>query len=87
MDFLFSEVTTVIERGNMTDEEYIAALEKENKNLNIANKENEYEFKRLLSENKSLKSEKSKLEKKIDKLVSPLQPHQPPKTLYKQSEK
>lgn len=58
----------MIERGNMTDEEYIAMLEKENKNLNIANKENEYEFKRLLSENKSLKSEKSKLEKKIDKL-------------------
>lgn len=29
VDFLFSEVSAVIERGNMTDEEYIAALEKE----------------------------------------------------------
>ena len=33
MDFLFSEVSAVIERGNMTDEEYIAALEKEHLRL------------------------------------------------------
>ena len=63
----------MIERGNMTDEEYIAALEKENKNLNTANKQNEYEFKKLLSENKSLKSEKSKLEKEKDKLLVELE--------------
>ena len=53
----------------MTNEEYIAALEKENKNLNTANKQNEYEFKKLLSENQSLKSEKSKLEKEKDKIL------------------
>ena len=47
----------MIERGNMTDAEYITALEKEIKNLNTANKQNEQEVKKLSTELECLKKD------------------------------
>ncbi len=57
MIFLVREVNSVIEKGNMTDAEYIAALISENKRLSAANAKLETKNTKLEAENEKLSVE------------------------------
>lgn len=57
MDFLFLEVSTVIEKGNMTDAEYIAVLEKEHLRLKSEIKKRDKKIDKLEVENECLRKD------------------------------
>lgn len=57
VDFLFLEVSTVIEKGNMTDAEYIAVLEKEHLRLKSEIKKRDKKIDKLEVENECLRKD------------------------------